>query len=122
MNKFYTAKQALLTCMISIFALVSKAGTGDTTIVHGFNHFLHQNCNTGDSTYLFPPDSISYYKIMLRYELSCPSMGCDIYDRIATLKVKNHTGRMDSTLTIAPSYRVNGTTPDSIQFMNDTSY
>ena len=115
--------------IIFIFAFLGlssqylKAATGDTIHVQGFNHFLHQNCNVGNNTYLFPPDSINIYKILLRYELSCPpGLGCDIYDRIATLKVLHHTGRMDSTLTLAPSFKVNGVSPDSLQFMTDTSY
>jgi hypothetical protein len=107
-------------CLLS--PLKPFANTGDTIIVKGFNHLLHQNCNVGDSMYLFPPDSMHFYKIMLRYELSCPSFGCDIYDRIATLKVKQHTGVMDSTVTLVPSYKINGNSPDSVQFMFDTSY
>jgi hypothetical protein len=98
------------------------AGPGDTLIVNGFNAFFHANCNTGNSVFQFPSDTLSFYKIMLRYELSCPGLGCDIYDRIAKLKVKRGTGVMDSTLTLAPSYKVNGLSPDSLQYMNDTSY
>jgi hypothetical protein len=70
----------------------------------------------------FPNDSLSFYKILLRYELSCPPGGCDIYDRIATLKVIKHTGVIDSNLVMAPSYSVNGSSPDTLEYMNDTSY
>lgn len=107
----------------SIFSSHSTcAGTGDTTVVHGFNAFLHQNCNSGTGTFAFPADSFKTYKVLLKYQLSCPSFGCDIYDRIATLKVLSHTGRMDSTLTLAPNFLLNGVTADSVWFMNDTSY
>ena len=99
-----------------------KALPGDTLIVHGFSNLLHQNCNTGKATYAFPADSLKFYKIMLKYQLSCPSFGCDIYDRIATLKVLNPTGRYDSTLVLAPSYTVNGSRPDTFSYMVDTSY
>ena len=59
---------------------------------------------------------------MLRYQLTCPSFGCDIYDRIATLKVLRPTGTYDSTYTLAPNFAINGSTPDSIWFMTDTAY
>ena len=101
----------------------SHAGTGDTVVVQGFDHFLHQNCNMGNGVFAFPPDSQSFYKIMLRYELSCPpGMGCDIYDRIATLKVIRKTGAIDSTLQVAPAFKVDGNTLDSLQYMTDTSW
>ena len=98
------------------------AATGDTTLVHGFSGLLHQNCNTGKGTFLFPSDSLSYYRILLKYQLTCPSFGCDIYDRIATLKVERKTGAIDSTLTAFPSFRVDGNIVDTIQYMTDTSY
>lgn len=100
----------------------SFAGTGDTTLVNGFVNLLHQNCNTGRGTFAFPSDSLKYYKILLKYQLTCPSFGCDIYDRIATLKVLHPTGTYDSTLTLAPSFRVNNQVVDSFSYMNDTSY
>jgi hypothetical protein len=104
------------------FSPKTTASTGDTTIVHGFANFLHQNCNTGTSTFLFPSDSLTYYRILLKYSLSCPGVGCDIYDRIATLKVLKPTGQLDSTETLYPSFRADNTILDSLQFMNDTSY
>ena len=100
----------------------SYAAAGDTTVVHGFQNYLHQNCNSGTGTFAFPADTLNSYKVMLRYELSCPSFGCDIYDRIATLKLLRHTGTYDSTLTIAPNFIVDGNRLDSIWFMRDTSY
>ncbi len=102
----------------------SLASAGDTTIVSGFDHFTHQNCNSGNGTFLFPPDPISFYKILLRYELSCPPAlnGCDIYDRIATLKVLVPTGEIDSSLSVAPSFRVNGNIIDSFAYMNTASF
>ena len=122
MNNTLRKLKIILFFILCLFPFKNFAGTGDTTIVHGFSNLFHANCNTGDSTFLFPPDSASFYKIMLRYELACPGMGCDIYDRIATLKVKRGTGVMDSTLTLAPSFTVNGNTQDSLQYMNDTSW
>jgi hypothetical protein len=116
-------KAFLLFTFICLSGTIVNAGTGDTTIVHGFDHFTHQNCNVGNGTFLFPPDSLSFYKIMLRYELSCPPvLGCDIYDRIATLKVLVPTGTQDSSLTIAPSFRVNGNVIDSFAYMNTASF
>ncbi len=100
----------------------SNAATGDTTVVNGFSGFLHQNCNTGKGTFLFPSDSLSYYRILLKYQLSCPGFGCDIYDRIATLKVERETGEIDSTLTAFPSFTVDGNTVDTLQYMTLPSY
>src|SRR5205085_6298619 len=54
---------------------------------------------------------------------SCPPvLGCDIYDRIATLKVLVPTGTQDSSLTIAPSFRVSGNVIDSFAYMNTASF
>lgn len=108
--------------ILTFSSLRMEGAAGDTTVVRGFVNLLHQNCNTGRGTFLFPPDSISYYKIMLKYQLSCPPFGCDIYDRIATLKVLKPTGTYDSTFTLAPSYRINNQIVDSFAYMNDTSY
>ena len=108
--------------LLLVISTPAWSSTGDTTIVHGFSGFLHQNCNTGNSTYLFPSDTNSYYRIMLNYKLDCPSFGCDIYDRIATLKVLRPTGTYDSTLTVNYYFSVSGTHPDSISWVNDTAY
>ncbi len=119
----FNLKIVFVYAVLCLSGKTTMAGAGDTTIVHGFDHFTHQNCNSGNGTFLFPPDSISFYKILLRYELSCPpSLGCDIYDRIATLKVLEPTGIMDSSLRIAPSFRVNGSIVDSFAYMNSVSY
>ena len=99
---------------ISFNSLQLKANTGDTLVVHGFSNFLHQSCNTGRGTFLFPSDTMSYYRILLKYQLSCPVGGCDIYDRIATLKVLKPTGNFDSTLVRYPSFTANNLTPDSL--------
>lgn len=122
MNKLCLIRLFLCVTLASFWGSPSRAATGDTIHVQAFNQFLHQNCNSGRSVFLFPPDSLSFYKILLRYQLSCPSFGCDIYDRIATLKVYRHTGVIDSTLTLAPSFRVDNQIRDSLYFMNDTSY
>ena len=110
----------ITTIILTVIVLTSmlkpdsaNAATGDTTIVNGFSGLLHQNCNTGKGTFLFPSDSLSYYRILLKYKLTCPGFGCDIYDRIATLKVERETGEVDSTLTAFPSFTVDGNIVDT---------
>lgn len=120
--KHLTGIIIIISFVLFIKPTVSQGSNGDTTIVHGFSGFLHQNCNTGSGTFLFPSDSVTYYRILLKYQLTCPGFGCDIYDRIATLKVERGTGVLDSTLTAFPSFQVQGNTLDSLQFMLDTSY
>lgn len=78
------------------FSLSTASNPGDTLIVRAFDHFLHVNCNTGDTTVLFPPDTAQYYKVMLHYQITCPSIGCDIYDRKANLRLMVPNG-IDST-------------------------
>ncbi|MBK9412704.1 MAG: T9SS type A sorting domain-containing protein [Bacteroidetes bacterium] len=119
----------ITTIILTVIVLTSmlkpdsaNAATGDTTIVNGFSGLLHQNCNTGKGTFLFPSDSLSYYRILLKYKLTCPGFGCDIYDRIATLKVERETGEVDSTLTAFPSFTVDGNIVDTIQYMTLPSY
>lgn len=118
----YRLRAVFFALFLTLCSSWARAGVGDTTIVRGFANLLHQNCNTGRGTFAFPRDSISYYKIMLKYQLSCPSFGCDIYDRIATLKVLKPTGRFDSILAVAPSFRINNQRVDSFAYMTDTSY
>lgn len=126
MNQIKYAKQTFFLCFLIVFGILPfskiSAAPGDTTVVHGFSNFLHQNCNSGTGKFAFPPETYSSYKVMLRYQLTCPSFGCDIYDRIATLKVLRPTGTYDSTYTLAPNFAINGSTPDSIWFMTDTAY
>jgi hypothetical protein len=120
---FLNFKVLIIYAVICFSGKIMQASTGDTLVIHGFDHFTHRNCNSGNAYYLFPSDSINYYKIMLRYELSCPpALGCDIYDRIATLKVLKPTGAIDSSLSIAPSFRMNGNVLDSFAYMNTVSY
>jgi hypothetical protein len=116
-------RACLISLMLTVLAGTSlKASAGDTVVVRGFDHFLHQNCNSGTQRFLFPSDTARFYKVMLHYQLDCPSFGCDIYDRIATLKLLRPTGRFDSTLTLAPSFTVNGSTVDTFACALDTTF
>ncbi len=58
----------------------------------------------------------------MNYTLGCPVGGCSQWDYSTAIYVKVHTGEMDSTLQNSPTFTVDGSTLDSINFSFDTTY
>lgn len=110
----------------SLFVLVLltagelNAGIGDTIHVQVHNN-VHMNWYGSYKQWgVFPPDTISFSKILLDYKLSCPSVGCSPWDYTTKIEANVKTGEIDSTLTIAPSFTVNGSVDSTLYFNNDT--
>lgn len=90
----------------------------DTIVVQAFTFGSSQ-----DSTIVFPDDTTRFEKILMRYKLRCPySVQCGEWDYLTYTYAYAPTGIMDSVMHIAPSYVVNGASPDSFLYSNTPTY
>jgi hypothetical protein len=96
------------------------AGPGDTTTVQTFTFGSPQ-----DKKFLFPDGSHKWGKILMEYTLKCnpaQSPACGEWDYLTYTFLYRHTGLMDSTRYTHANYTFNGTTPDSLMYMNGVSW
>ncbi|MEI6816311.1 MAG: peptide-N-glycosidase F-related protein [Bacteroidota bacterium] len=111
----------LLVIIILVLAYnSSKSQIGDTINLQTFTFGSSQ-----DSFFIFPPDTNRYEKILMHYKLKCNSLqnpACGEWDYLTYTYLYQHTHQYDSTLLSAPSYRIGGNSPDSVQYMNTPSY
>lgn len=56
-------------------------------VVQTFSDAHHTGANTIMETFNFPDDVANYHKIEMRISLTCPTGGCDPWDRIAWLQL-----------------------------------
>lgn len=110
-----------------VFTILSQAyiiaGPGDTTWVQTFTFSSTGDPKTG--TFVFPPDSIEYSKILMFYKLKCnPAQNpqCGEWDYLTYTHLMEHTGNLDSSLYYHPNYMVNGASPDSFRYMFQPSF
>lgn len=76
-----------------------------------------------DTLVVFPPDTFGIAKIIMNYKLRCPyTVQCGEWDYLTYTHLYKPTGAWDSVSHIAPSYIVNGASPDSFQYMFSPSY
>jgi hypothetical protein len=80
-------------------ALPADAGPGQSTTVNVFNgaHLFFQNWSTAGNQRVVTapatfPSSGTYSSIVLHVTLSCPSGGCDVYDRFGTIGIVTSAG------------------------------
>lgn len=112
--------------IFSFFSLI--ADNGDTIIIQtiDYNTPVLPGWNSPRSgIYQFPPDSVSFSKILMSYKLKCDpgqSPACGEWDYTTHTKVWEHTGVFDSTLYYHPNYMVNNQSPDSFMMMLSPSY
>jgi len=79
--------------------------------------------STQDTLVVFPPDTFSTEKIIMNYKLRCPyTVQCGEWDYLTYTYLYKPTGVWDSVSHVAPSYLVNGASPDSFQYMYNPSY
>ena len=71
---------------------------------------------------VFPDGSVLYRKVLLNYTMGCASSGCSDWDYTTQIFAMRKTGEIDSTLTLAPSFQVDGNTVDSLFYNVDTTY
>jgi hypothetical protein len=76
-----------------------------------------------DTHVVFPPDTFGIEKIIMNYKLRCPyTTQCGEWDYLTYTYIYKPTGLYDSVMHIAPSYIVNGNSPDSLQLMLTPSW
>lgn len=101
-----------LLLLLSVTSL-TLAYAGDTVVVKTltFNDITKRS-----GTYLFPPKQ-SYEKVLMYYTLKCDprttqdKYPCGEWDYLTYTTVTDSTGEYDSTLQIAPNFRVRNATP-----------
>ena len=87
--------RVLFLSLLLAFSQSSVGAVADTTITTLNN--VHQGngaglaTRTGVDTFFFPEDISMYSKIKLRVTLSCPTGGCDPWDRFANVSVFHDT-------------------------------
>jgi Concanavalin A-like lectin/glucanases superfamily len=115
-------KKILFILSLLIFANSFKVSAqhGDTIKVQTFTFGSPQ-----DAWFVFPSDTIRFEKILMKYTLKCNSAmspACGEWDYLTYTYLYDHTGLLDSTQIIQPMFTVNGTSPDSLPYMNTPSY
>jgi hypothetical protein len=76
-----------------------------------------------DTHVVFPPDTFGIEKIIMNYKLRCPfTSQCGEWDYLTYTNLFKPTGDYDSVMHVAPSYIVNGNSPDSLQLMLTPSW
>lgn len=114
-------KLLLVLASIALFTTVkAQYVPGDTIVVQTFTFGSPQ-----DAWFMFPPDTLQYEKIIMKYTLKCnpaQNPACGEWDYLTNTYVYEHTGLPDSSIMIQPMLTVNGSTPDSIAYSNSPTY
>src|SRR5688572_1437998 len=98
------------------------AQRGDTTMVRVFENYLW-TWNGGQNRWaVFPDSTHRSEKILMHYRLKCPTGGCGEWDYTSNVYILDHTGRIDSSIQSAPSFRVNGAIVDSIAIRSTPTF
>lgn len=87
MKNYYAFKRNLL----AMLGLVMVLGLSAQLTVNTFNNTLHTGASTVTQTFAnFPTDLSGYDDILMTVSLTCPTGGCDPWDRFATIKVNKN--------------------------------
>lgn len=105
-----------------VFNQFSEAAVGDSTKVNVFNQFHMSRYGNFDQKVKFPSDAVKYRNIKMTFTLGCLSNGQCEWDYTLKLFVRERTGKLDSTLKQAPSFRINGQIKDSINYATQPTY
>lgn len=110
--------------LLSTFSFL-YAAEGDTTVIRSHDKQL-MKFPPANRDYInkvkFPDGSVTYRKIILAYELGCPSTGCSTWDYDTHVSVIQPTGQMDSTLHQQAFFEVDGLAPDSFYISLTPTY
>lgn len=109
-----------VTSFLLFLGLAKMYAIGDTVVVQTFTFGSPQ-----DAWFVFPSDTLNCEKILMQYTLKCnpaQSPACGEWDYLTYTYLYKNTGLQDSTLIHQPIYTVNGSTPDSIMYMNTPTY
>lgn len=110
----------ILLLLVSLAHALFAQQPGDTTVVQTFTFGSKQNY-----WFQFPPATERYQKILMQYTLKCnpnQSPACGEWDYTTHTFLYDHLGIYDSTLKQQPSFVVDGTSPDTFQYITSPSY
>ncbi len=116
MKKFYNLFLLVFISFTVYFANAQSAN--DTIVIQAFTYG-----NSQDSVIVFPPDSIRFEKILMRYKLRCPyTVQCGEWDYLTYTYAYEKTGVWDSVMHLAPNFTANGLTVDSLPYSTSPTY
>lgn len=110
----------LFMACLSANAAWSQNNPGDTIVVQTFTFGSPQ-----DAWFVFPSDTNSYEKIIMKYTLKCnpaQNPACGEWDYLTNTYVYKPTGLTDSSVVIQPMLSVNGQNPDSIAYSTNPTF
>ncbi|HPS62770.1 MAG TPA: peptide-N-glycosidase F-related protein, partial [Bacteroidales bacterium] len=110
----------LCTLLAWVLSVPVFAGPGDTTTVQTFTFG-----SPLEGKFLFPDGSHRWSKILMDYTLKCnpaQAPACGEWDYLTYTYLYKHTGKWDSTAYTHANFTLNGSTPDSLMFMNSGSW
>jgi hypothetical protein len=113
-------KYALLFFVFILLRAASYAGPGDTIVVQTFTFGSPQ-----DAWFVFPSDTISFEKILMKYTLKCnpaQNPACGEWDYLTYTYLYNKTGGLDSSVVHQPTFLVNGNITNSVDFITTPAY
>ncbi len=119
-NKWLISFLFTFCIIVNISNKECHAQTGDTTVIQAFTFGSPQ-----DAWFVFPSDTISYEKILMTYTLKCnpaQNPACGEWDYLTYTYLWDHTGVPDSNLLSHPNFLYNGSTPDTLMYMNQPSW
>jgi len=99
-----------------------NAAAGDSVNIKVFDKFHLSRYGAFDQKVKFPNEKTPYRNIKMKFTLGCLSNGQCEWDYTLKLYVRERTGKLDSTLKQAPSFRVNGQIKDSINYSSQPTY
>lgn len=108
--------------LFSISCLIAKADSGDTTFVQVHNNvdmvWYEHYKEWGE----FPTGELSYRKVLMHFTMGCASSGCSGWDYDVHILLRNRTGKIDSNLILAPSFKLNNEIVDSASISVSPTY
>ena len=95
---------------------------GDTTKVRSHNAAHLNWYGNFDRWAAFPTAPVKYERVWLTYTMGCPSGGCSDWDYTTRVIIRQRTGKIDSVLDKAPSFRVDGQIVDSVIYKSSLTF
>jgi hypothetical protein len=105
-----------------LIGLSSFAANGDTSSVRVWDKYHMDHYGTFDQWVLFPAANKKHQNIKMNFALGCTSNGQCEWDYTLKVVARQRTGLKDSTLQQAPSFRINGSIKDSINYSSLVTY
>ncbi|PSR02549.1 MAG: hypothetical protein BRD50_07185 [Bacteroidetes bacterium SW_11_45_7] len=94
----------------------------DTMFVNNAQDTTWQKSGLHRSWAQFPSNTNRYRKILLQYTLGCTSNGCSEWDYTNKVEIVYPTGTIDTTIVLAPRFKVEGKRRDTFRFSKDTTW